>query len=166
MKLLGLISVIAVTLLGIAPAKTDQTRYYLTQELHMGDSVLTACAPGYHTAHFIEVYGLSNMVYDRQLGYIVDDSGYGPPNQALGWVRSGEPTNQSSNCSLWTCNTDECGGYIAGLDGVGTAMPPPLVEVTQSGCQVERSVWCVSDPVLPPVGIIHCDGFESCPPAQ
>ncbi len=54
-------------------------KFYLTKTYHNGAQALSACATGYHMASMWEIHQPSNLRYDTDLGFIVADSGFGPP---------------------------------------------------------------------------------------
>jgi hypothetical protein len=72
------------------PFNRDTRRsFYITQTTHTGSQALTACAEGYHMASLWEIFDTSNLKYDTVLGLTQDDSGFGPPSQIGGWIRTG-----------------------------------------------------------------------------
>ena len=60
--------------------------YYLTKSSYGPSRILTApaCASGYHFASLWEIMDPSNLKYNTDLGYTMDDSGQGPPTSAAG----------------------------------------------------------------------------------
>jgi hypothetical protein len=64
-------------------------KFYLTQTRHVGNEVLAVCAAGYHMASLWEIFDPSNLRYDTQLGFTLEDSGFGPPSFEGGWIRTG-----------------------------------------------------------------------------
>jgi len=119
--------------------------YYLTQESHFGDDVLSACSDGYHFASIWEIRDFSNFKYDVELGYTTDYSGYGPPPDMDGWLQSG--FDGSPTCDNWTST---------GGDGMfGRLVFPEVADFlgppgdgwlfVPHPCGEEIRVWCVSD---------------------
>ena len=136
--------------------------YYLTTGGFAGNAALTACTTGYHMASWAEISDLSNLSYNTTLGATTVDSGFGPPSETWGWIRTGfagfTSQNVAANCSsadgstAWSTNSDTA---------YGTQMQirPDLPSQTGSGFVVQngqtlqaavcsftaRGVWCVQD---------------------
>jgi hypothetical protein len=132
-------------------SESSQRAFYLTPFTSDGSQVLTACAPGYHTASIWEVLDPSNLRYDTTLGFMEADSGSGPPT-ASGWIRTGRPPlgsefSPAPNCFAWTDNQDVTFGTVAGLTlnpsaDAGTISPWTKGNVK---CSTQVRVWCVQD---------------------
>jgi len=129
-------------------------QFYLTKENHQGNTTLTACATGFHMASLWEIFDPSNLTYDTSLGAIAADSGQGPPNNNLGWIRTGfdSATNigaaGEANCAAWTTNANASNGTFAGLDvtwffSAGTRTDPWFGST--ASCDFAKPVWCVAD---------------------
>ena len=88
-----------------APAKsTAPTRgYYLTTGTFDGSHALAACSAGYHMASVWEIHEPSNLRYDTNLGFNLDDSGLGPPTGPGGWIRTGLVSNVSGVTGVGNC---------------------------------------------------------------
>jgi hypothetical protein len=140
-------------------------RFYLTKGLYQGNQVLGVCAHGYHTASRFEIWNVSALTYETEIGLTTGDSGSGPPSVAApygssgptGWVRTGggsavadpkgEPGSAAANCAAWSTNSHEAVGTIAylidrfaGADSAGGAW-----NGGPQACDVATHVWCVQD---------------------
>ena len=128
-------------------------RFYLTKTGADGSEALQACAQGFHMASLWEIYDISNLRYDRSLGFGLGDSGFGPPAGAFGWVRTGGSpdvaTTGIANCNVWTSNS-------AAFRGTLIELPRSWDDLefeTQIGswvagtgdCGSEAQVWCVQN---------------------
>jgi hypothetical protein len=137
-------------------------RYYATLSLVPGNQVWSACADGYHMASMWELYDLSNLIYNPELGAKNNDSGAGPPsvtpffNASLavkGWVRTGYVMNGSStvgraNCDGWTSPFDYDYGTVAMLpsDWVNGEKEVGVWHVEVQSCDGALTrVWCIED---------------------
>jgi hypothetical protein len=129
--------------------------FYLTQTEHMGNQVLTACAPGFHMASLWEIWDPSNLRYDTTLGFTGGDAGSGPPSLG-GWIRTGNAAGPpiifdfQDNCVAWTSD----GSVDPSHEGTrvtltrvwdGTALRTHPWTATESLCSVPARVWCVED---------------------
>jgi hypothetical protein len=119
-------------------------KYYLTKDTFTGDQALTACTHGYHMASIFEVAGTSDGQYNTSLGLTLGDSGFGPPQQVYGWIRTGLANDVGINCDGWSTN---------GIKGVTAA---PIVDfqlgpititwsVVGLVCTEPSHVWCVKN---------------------
>ena len=97
--------------------------YYLTGDTYEGNEALTACADGYHMASLWEIWDVSNLRYDTDLGYCWSpgDCGEGPPTTVFGWVRSGGLASIGTVCP----GRDNCAAYttITGASGTVVSLP-------------------------------------------
>jgi hypothetical protein len=128
-------------------------RFYLTKNVADGAHALEACASGYHMASLWEMYDVSNLRYDRILGFVQTDSGFGPPSGAFGWVRTGAHADVAqtglANCNVWTSNDPSYQGTLIELP----VSWDDLEFETQIGswiagtgdCGSEVPVWCVQN---------------------
>lgn len=129
--------------------------YYLTRTGHIANEALTACATGYHMASLWEIFDTSNLKYNTVLGVTQDDSGFGPPSQALGWIRTGRfasavDTPGGANCNAWTSDDSEDFGTAAGLnnDWTGDINPGKNIHpwtAFANPCNTGEPVWCMQD---------------------
>jgi hypothetical protein len=85
-----------------APPHRTLRTFYVTQTTHRGNQTLTACSSGYHMASLWEIFDMSNLRYDTQLGMTAEDSGFGPPTQTLGWIRTGVGSGDGPVAGLQT----------------------------------------------------------------
>ena len=134
-----------------APPHLTPRKFYLTKTIHNGSHVLTACAAGYHTASLWEIFDVSSLRYDTELGFTDDDTGSGPPNLP-GWIRTGSTDFSSStpgiaNCRVWTSESHDERGTVMHLifewDSTATAISP--WKASTNGCDSSTLVWCVQD---------------------
>jgi hypothetical protein len=125
-------------------------RYYLTLGIFAGDAVLSACAPGFHTASALELRDTSNLEYALFLGDVETDSGRGPISNNSGWVRTGEAASSTSNCSGWTTDLSGPTGFRVILrppsdwNLAGTQLSPWQSSAPAS-CSLPTNVWCIED---------------------
>ncbi|NIN66659.1 MAG: hypothetical protein GTO63_18625 [Anaerolineae bacterium] len=131
-------------------------RYYLTASQHLGDDALGACAEGYHMASLWEIWDVSNLYYDTDLGYCWDDAplgdcGEGPPAARAGWVRTGADAVASGvgpggdSCIAYTSPSGSERGTVASLPSDWSS-PPSTMGVwvaSNSYCDSPNRVWCV-----------------------
>ena len=134
-------------------ANKGPRKFYLTKtDMHNGAQALSACAEGYHMASLWEIHDPSNLQYDTELGFTLDDSGFGPPAD-LGWIRTGVTANGNStpglgNCRAWTsANPGDYGStvrlYSTWAATSVTVVSPWVAEVRP--CDQEAFGWCVQD---------------------
>jgi hypothetical protein len=97
----------------VVKAQTSPTwaarEFYLTKTLFPPTGALQACSTGYHMASLWEIFNVSTLKYNTELGTTSSDSGSGPPYQS-GWIRTGyvannNPTPGVANCNGWTDNS-------------------------------------------------------------
>jgi hypothetical protein len=130
---------------------TEHRRFYVTSSFHKGDTVLTACATGFHMASFWEISGVSDLRYDTSLGWTRIDSGFGAP-VATGWIRTG-----GDSASIAAPGRGNCANWVSSSNSVyGTVLTPefrwdnPALQVhpwysSASICNETWRVWCVED---------------------
>jgi len=137
--------------------------YYLTQAANFnGSEALNACTIGFHMASLWEIHDPSVLKYDTTLGLTADDSGSGPPNEAVGfgWVRTGgsklfgNPLPPgTANCANWTSSGSTNGttdfGSIVGLSDDWSSSNAPISVSPWAAdvrtCDTTLRVWCVQD---------------------
>ena len=113
--------------------------YYLTKAWSTGVfDPDTVCEDGYHMASIFELKHPTEMVYNTDLGFIADDSGYGPSTR-WGWVRSGWPSSIYQNCSVWTSTGGE------GLMAHPSLSNPSGWTSIPDLCAYTHHYWCISD---------------------
>jgi hypothetical protein len=117
--------------------------YYCSKNTFQGNSVLTACSTGFHTASMIEINDAGTLQYDSTLGFANPDSGSGPPLVFMpgtapataaiaGWIRTGGDLYSSgaplNNCKGWTSNieTDRGVAVYLTLRDIGGGANLPL----------------------------------------
>jgi hypothetical protein len=124
-------------------------RYYLSKTTHEGDETIEACVDGFHFASFFEIRDTTELVYDTKLGLSEDDSGAGPPDQFLGFIRSGGPSDCSDTCCGWTSNSpSDSGGVVSLRSSLSWSQPAQFMdpyELDDVTCGTALPVWCVED---------------------
>ena len=136
-----------------APTAVGVRRFYLTQARNLhGNQALAACAAGYHMASMWELFDPSNLQYNTDLGYTLDDSGWGPPTAIGGWVRTGYLSSGSgdpgqANCNAWTSGSSMVSGTGASLvtDWWSPSANIDVWYVDVPPCDYNMAVWCVED---------------------
>ena len=130
---------------------TGMRQYYLTELEYKGDEALTACVAGYHMASLWELADPSNLKYATSLGFMREDSGYGPPYKN-GWVRTGYAnyggnTAGWANCKVWSSREAGDYGTRVYLPSSWTAGDQDMGVwgVITGGCSGSASVWCIED---------------------
>jgi len=127
---------------------------YLTKANYATNQVRTACASGYHTASFWELYDISNLIYDYNHpdAYTKTDSGYGPPSYWYGWVRTGYDSSSSSttgtgNCNNWSSTSNSVYGVSVRLSRTWETAPGDIGpwDATTFTCNFAGPVWCVGN---------------------
>ena len=101
-----------------------------------------------------EILDVSNLEYNSTLGYgyTSADSGSGPPNYELGWVRTGYITSTvatpgQANCNVWTDSGILTNGTAMRLPynwTLAAEVPAPWVTGILP-CNTDTRVWCVED---------------------
>jgi hypothetical protein len=126
-------------------SKNTDKYYYLTTHYWTGDSVLGACADGYHLASAFELLQVSSLTYNPHLGLTSDDSGYGPPAAVQGWMRTGRTSSTvNENCRNWTSGDDADWG----LAGFLIPGHPNAWQHYDENCLNGARAWCISDPTF------------------
>lgn len=136
-----------------SPRHRDLRRFYLTQTPFNGTQALSACAPGYHMASLWEILDLSNLQYDTSIGFTRADSGFGPPNLADGWVRTGasllnEDTPGLASCLAYTTANANVFGTTVNLPESFRSTAVTVISPWESStptCDQVMRVWCVQD---------------------
>lgn len=132
-------------------AKEKSGKFYLTQDVFTGGQALTACADGYHMASLWEFF-LTSLTYNTKLGFVEDDSGFGPPAR-FGWIRTGRSSSGNigavggNNCFAWTSSDSSHFGTIV-MPTQFWGLPPEGSSPWRAGnhpCNISIHVWCVKD---------------------
>ena len=118
-------------------------RYYLSTTMVSAPQAPIACASGYHFASVLELQTPGVLEYDATLGEVLPDSG-SSHTILFGWVRSGDQSSTTRNCSDWT---------DAGVVQTGTALSHsgsnPEEDnfglITEWGCVGPARTWCIQD---------------------
>jgi hypothetical protein len=134
-----------------APTFGGLRKYYLTNGTYGGANTKTACASGYHMASLWEILDTTQLEYNTSLGFVMGDTGSGPPTYVFGWIRTGNYSYSSStpglgNCNAWTVTTGM--GTIAQLPNswYSTNVDLHVWDVATDGCGTSvHHVWCVED---------------------
>jgi len=149
--------------------------FYLTPNLFPPSGAVHACTAGYHmaslwVASLWEIFNVSTLKYNTQLGSAQADSGSGPPSNQSGWIRTGWSASKNStpgqaNCNGWTDNSyGDYGSAVYLLNSwphtsvtAEYSADSPIAPwanqfqaVPQNGinaysCNVPLRVWCVQD---------------------
>ena len=128
--------------------------FYLSTANYNPTQAPTACALGYHLASLWELYDVSNLTYDydHPAAYVKVDSGYGPPSNWYGWVRtgydsSGDSTTGTGNCLNWSSNSNSYYGVSVRLSRTWETAPGDIGpwDATSFTCNTVGPVWCVGD---------------------
>ena len=136
-----------------SPRRRDLRSFYLTQTPFNGTQALSACATGHHMASLWEILDLSNLQYDTSIGFTRADSGFGPPNLADGWVRTGaallnEDTPGIASCLAYTTANANVFGTTVKLPESFSSTAVTVISPWQSStptCDQPIRVWCVQD---------------------
>ena len=136
-------------------AQLQQRQFYLTQTTHNGGQALSACASGYHMASLWEIFDTSNVRYNSVLGLTKGDSGFGPPTNEPGWIRTGAVASPASspglgNCNAWTSASSMDNGTVVGITFVWDSaevirITPWVTGAPAPICFAAFHVWCVQD---------------------
>ena len=99
-----------------------------------------------------EILDPSNLRYNTALGFMTSDSGFGPPSELSGWIRTGyaatsDSTAGRSNCNAWTSTSVGDLGTAVELSSSwndAATVASPWV-AGQNSCNVNTRVWCMQD---------------------
>jgi hypothetical protein len=139
---------------GIINAQSEGRYFYLTDQSYSPNQALTACSAGYHMASLWEILDVSSLIYDfgHPAAHTKADSGYGPPSNWHGWVRtgydsSGSSTTGSGNCLSWTSNDPAQYGVSVRLSINWETAPGDIFawDANSFPCNFTGPVWCVGD---------------------
>jgi len=125
--------------------------YYLTASSFAGDVATQACATGYHMASIAELSDLGNhryVIFDPDAYKANGDQGHGPPTNIYGWLRTGETTSATSNCSLWKSTSSGDTGLTAAITiniGGAPSVQALVWDLESDSCTATNHVWCVED---------------------
>ena len=128
--------------------------FYVTSTNYYPDEVKTACSTGYHMASLWEILDVSNLTYDydHPAAKTKADSGFGPPSNWYGWVRTGYDSSSSSttgtgNCNNWTSRLDTVYGVSVRLSNSWETAPGDIFtwDATSFTCNYVGPVWCIGD---------------------
>ncbi len=74
--------------------------FYVTYTTYTPTTAQSACLPGYHMASLWEILDVSELTYDFDYqsfpSKTVPDSGFGPPSNWYGWVRTGNDASATA----------------------------------------------------------------------
>ena len=116
--------------------------YYRTETLHKGDTVLSACAPGFRLAHMQDMIHILDFFPARHMGKL----------DGAGWV-----DDIWANCSNWNSSTisedapwtESYGFWVSVWSGAHQLTSHNPLELTMKKdyevCDVELPVWCVTE---------------------
>ena len=139
---------------GLSALSGAGRHFYLTNASYTPNAALTACASGYHMASLWEILDVSNLTYDygHPAAYTKPDSGYGPPSNWYGWVRTGGSSSNSSvagsgNCLNWSSNSGIDFGVAVRLSNTWETAPGDIStwDANSFTCTTTAPVWCVGN---------------------
>jgi hypothetical protein len=152
-----LMAVVAFLIVQVAvPALVAETQFapvgefFLTKDRVPGNLAAKHCTavnPSFHMASIWEILTPGTLKYGGGPGLLLGDSGFGPPAETFGWVRTGTDSSNAgsmANCNAWTTTTGI--GKTARLDPrylFGLAIAP--WETSVGNCADGFRVWCVSN---------------------
>jgi hypothetical protein len=128
--------------------------FYLTKASYIADAVTTACAAGYHMASLWEILDVSSLTYDydHPAAYTRADSGFGPPSNWYGWVRTGQASSGvnvagSGNCLNWSSVSATNYGTFVKLSITWETPPTEIFywDAASFACNMTGPVWCVGN---------------------
>ena len=99
-----------------------------------------------------EIFDPTGLRYDRTQGRLNDDSGFGPPADLSGWIRTGANSQAGAgagdaNCNAYTSNDLADHGTLTELseewDTPGSEVSP--WRHSEQRCDISFPVWCVRD---------------------
>jgi hypothetical protein len=131
-------------------------RFYLTTGVANGANALNACVQGFHMASLWELFDLSTLSYDTNLGFTAGDSGGGPSNSWGGWIRTGAEAETDGsfgpgfpNCDVWRSSSSGDFGSGVALSGEWSDADPHAGTAPWLGifapCDYFLRTWCVED---------------------
>jgi hypothetical protein len=133
-------------------ASAGRRQYYITWDSYTPTLAIGACAEGYHFASLWEILDPSNLEYNSTLGWTNNDSGYGPPTEKYGWIRTGYNseggvgTGGPQNCRAWTSADGNDWGTQASLASQWAVDQDIHVwNVDPYPCNIRWPIWCVED---------------------
>jgi hypothetical protein len=143
----------------VAAAATADSRllFYLTTSTHNGaQAEAVACEAGFHMASMWEIVDVSNLRYDTGRGVTSDDSGSGPPQYDIGWIRTGDLSWTANdvgmaNCAAWASDkATDYGTWVhlgdpTASDWNSAASKISPWEAGTKLCHFAINVWCVED---------------------
>ena len=124
---------------------TERRRIYHTKAFHKGNSVLAACAAGFHTASISQLQHFGEYDYDNILGRAAPYNDPGP-ELTEGWALSGG-NGSTITCNDWSSalSTDTGLAVLLTWDTNTTTIsytPSNLPQVRYVSCDSSRPVWC------------------------
>jgi len=134
--------------------KDSGRHFYLTSVNFPADEAPSVCTTGFHMATLWEILDVSNLIYDYDHpdAYTKGDSGFGPPSNWYGWVRTGYNSSSvntagMANCSAWTSTTSGDYGTIVRLASNWVTAPGEIGtwDASTWGCGGTAPVWCVGE---------------------
>lgn len=160
-----LISALLLTFVGLSAIPNAEAKdklrlreYYLTVNPHDGANALLACAQGFHMASMWEILDPSNLSYNTELGKTAGDTGFGPPVDDSGWVRTGQNSFSGeggsspgrTNCLAYTSNDPNHFGTAVELpqanwDSLDPKLTSPWLPFDLECSRSNVRVWCIED---------------------
>lgn len=133
---------------------TAGRHFYVTYATYAPGTAPTACSAGYHMASVWEILDVSDLAYDYNQpdAKTVADSGFGPPSNWYGWVRTGNDASSDStagtgNCRNWSSvSPSDYGSAVSLAKNWQTASGHiPGWDAASFTCDSAKPVWCVGD---------------------
>jgi hypothetical protein len=100
-----------------------------------------------------EIFDTASLSYDTALGESLADSGSGPVNSLMGWIRTGGPASVAAaagvgNCNNWNSSMGSDRGSVVLLYGHVWTTAATLVSPWAGNyllCDQASRVWCAED---------------------
>jgi hypothetical protein len=152
--LLFVLFVLALAVFTDSAIAASGKRFYVTQNSDFdGSQALQACATGFHMASLWEIYEVTELRYDRTLGFQNADSGFGPPSGVFGWVRTGWTPEVggtgTANCDVWRSNNSGFSGTMIELpidwENIELGNEIGSWHSGTAQCDFKTRVWCVQN---------------------
>ena len=154
---LGILILSSLVVFQPADAAAKIRKFYVTEDSHTGGTALLACDQGFHMASIWEILDVSNLKYDTGRGLTSSDSGFGPPTEISGWIRTGFSSDFGNpgpagrvNCDGWTSSEPSDDGTHVRLESELDSAPASVIDPWSAAIQscdesISIHVWCVEN---------------------